>query len=277
MGGGSHLKHSVCTAECTPEGLCRRRPDPPDKPAHLAGRLAAVTPPPMGLHRRGGSILGNLREFRATTPPSLSLCPPPLSRRPRQPAAPCVPRPRRGCVSLAPPSRRCRRARLRPARRLGVRMRARRSRARQPGAAAPRLGGRFAPWPPGVFGSREVGQVAGGVPHPTRQRRCAGLAVLRPVLLPPPPSPPPSPRPPVTCGSGRRVLRRGAVLAGAHGEARPPPRPRLSCRSRRARGSPPSLPPLLSPTPPPLVAPLPASARLCPPWSPVRGGHLPAL
>lgn len=80
MGGGSHLKHSVCTAECMPEGLCRRRPDPPDKPAHLPGCLAAVTPPPMGLHRRGGSKLGDLRAFRATTPPpSLILCCPPAA------------------------------------------------------------------------------------------------------------------------------------------------------------------------------------------------------
>lgn len=281
MGGGSHLKHSVCTAECMPEGLCRRRPDPPDKPAHLPGCLAAVTPPPMGLHRRGGSKLGDLRAFRATTPPPALSCVarrPPLSRRPRQPAAPCVPRLPPGLCVARPPLPTV------PAGSSATSAAAGRARACPPLAGA--ATGSCGSAPRRTLRSlapRRLRQQGGGAGGRRRAASVVAAPLCRvgraaphppppPALSPPPSSPPPCHvrlRPPCPSPRSRPC---GCAWGGP---AATPPALELPLAAREGFAAVAPSPP--RPDRPPLVAPLPASARLCPPWSLARGGHLPAL
>lgn len=294
-GGGLlrlHGVHTVCTAECTARGCAavaaaaltppaRRRPSgwPPGRPA------GGVTPPPACRGRREWSGTPRARRALLSPPRPVRLC----RGSGGLPAEPCVRRPPplvcRPPPTLPPP--RCRRARRRPARRS---RRARAGAATPPTRADPtpalRLGAsaRASPLASASAAPRHRGGGGEGggdwAVSLTRLPLFAGLAVLPPPSPTPPYVPPrlPSLYPPVTCGNGRRVPRCRAVLAGAHGEARPPPRPRLSCRWRRATGAPP-LPPL-PPTPhlPSRRCASPSSSpTICPPWSPARGGHLPAL
>lgn len=280
--GGGHTSNTVyALRNACPRGYAAAVLTPPTSPPICLAVWPRSRPPPWDCTGAAGVNWGTSEHSAPRPPPPALSCVarrPPLSRRPRQPAAPCVPRLPPGLCVARPPLPTV------PAGSSATSAAAGRARACPPLAGA--ATGSCGSAPRRTLRSlapRRLRQQGGGAGGRRRAASVVAAPLCRvgraaphppppPALSPPPSSPPPCHvrlRPPCPSPRSRPC---GCAWGGP---AATPPALELPLAAREGFAAVAPSPP--RPDRPPLVAPLPASARLCPPWSLARGGHLPAL